>query len=83
MEYTEENIKKLEDVYKIMISLHNVQDGQEKETKLKAAGKLLQEVGLVKDPNDTREIATTYNKHLLKRIREYVKKSQAEVKRNG
>lgn len=83
MKYTEENIKKLEQIYDIMMSLQNTETEEEKISKVQQAGQLLYDIGMVKNPNNVKEVTQVYSTYLLEQIRAYVKKSQNEVKKNG
>lgn len=76
VKYTEENIAKLERVFKIMINLQDAKDSNEKQYKLRQACQLLYEVGMVDDPEDIDKAITIYNRYLLDTIRKIVQKSQ-------
>lgn len=76
MKYTEENINKLERVFKIMINLQDVKDSNEKRCKLRQACQLLYEVGMVDDPKNVAKAIKIYDRYLLDTIRKIVQKSQ-------
>lgn len=76
MKYTEENIAKLERVFKIMTKLKRTDDLVLKQQKLRQACQLLYEVGMISDPKDTTNALEVYDRHLFQRIREVVQKSQ-------
>lgn len=76
MKYTEENISKLESVFKIMINLQSIKDPATNRRKLRQACQLLYEVGMVDDPEDIDKAITIYDRYLLDTIRKIVQKSQ-------
>lgn len=76
MKYTEENISKLERVFKIMINLQDVKDSNKKQRKLRQVCQLLYEVGMVDDPEDIDKAITIYDRYLLDTIRKIVQKNQ-------
>ena len=76
MKYTEENISKLESVFKIMINLQGIKDSAVKQRKLHQVCQLLYEVGMVDDPEDTDKTIKIYDQYLLNDIRKIVQKSQ-------
>lgn len=76
MKYTEENINKLEYVFKIMINLQDIKDTTVKQSKLHQVCQLLYEVGMVDNPKDTDKAIEIYSKYLLNDIRKIVQKSQ-------
>lgn len=74
IKYTEENIKKLEKVYKIMMIASQLHNAAKRNQMILQAGKLLSEVGLVSKTANVQQITAAYNAHVLNRIREIVKK---------
>lgn len=76
MKYTEENISKLESVFKIMVTLKDTKDPATKQRKLRQVCQLLYEVGMVDDPEDIDKAITIYDRYLLDTIRKIVQKSQ-------
>lgn len=76
MKYTEENISKLESVFKIMINLQSIKDPATKRRKLRQVCQLLYEVGMVDDPKNVDKAITIYDRYLLNCIREIVQKNQ-------
>lgn len=76
VKYTEENINKLESVFKIMINLQDVKDSNEKQCKLRQACQLLYEVGMVDDPENVENAIKIYDQYLLNDIRKIVQKNQ-------
>lgn len=76
MKYTEENIAKLERVFKIMVTLKDTKDPATKQRKLCQACQLLYEVGMVDDPKNVDEAIKIYDRYLLDTIRKIVQKSQ-------
>lgn len=80
MPYNNYNIKILEKVYWLMINLKDVKDEKLRQQEIRKAGKLMAQVGLIKDTNDTHAIISVYNKHVLHQIRNFVKKTEQEAK---
>lgn len=76
VKYTEENIAKLERVFKIMVTLKDTKDPATKQRKLRQACQLLYEVGMVDDPKNVDKAITIYDRYLLNCIREIVQKNQ-------
>lgn len=76
MKYTEENISKLESVFKIMINLQDVKDSNKKQRKLRQVCQLLYEVGMVDDPKNVDKAIKIYDQYLLDTIRKIVQKNQ-------
>lgn len=76
MKYTEENIAKLERVFKIMVNLQDVKDSNKKRCKLHQACQLLYEVGMVDDPKNVAKTIKIYDQYLLNDIRKIVQKNQ-------
>lgn len=76
MKYTEENISKLESVFKIMINLQSIKDPATKQRKLRQVCQLLYEVGMVNNPRNVDKAITIYDRYLLNCIREIVQKNQ-------
>lgn len=79
MPYNNYNIKILEKVYGIMINLKDVKDEKLRQQEIRKAGKLMAQVGLIKDTNDTHVIIRAYNKHIFHQIRNFVKKTEQEA----
>lgn len=73
IKYTEENIKKLEEVYRIMMAASNLQNATKRNQMILQAGKLLHEVGLVSKTANVQQITAVYSDHILGRIREIVR----------
>lgn len=73
MKYTDENIQKLERVYRIMMAASQLQNTAKKNQMILQAGKLLHEVGLVSKTASVQQITATYNAHVLNRIREIIR----------
>ena len=73
MKYTEENIKKLEEIYRIMMTASNLQNTAKRNQMILQAGKLLSEVGLVSKTANVQQITAAYNAHVLNRIREIIR----------
>lgn len=80
IQYTQENIEKLEEVYKIMMQASDITDTAKKNAEIMKAGELLKQVGLIQEANDPKAIVAAYNEHVLGRIREIVKKTQEDTK---
>lgn len=76
MKYTEENINKLEYVFKIMINLQDIKDTTVKQSKLHQVCQLLYEVGMVNDPKNVAKAIKIYDQYLLDTIRKIVQKNQ-------
>lgn len=76
MKYTDENINKLEHVFKIMATLGDVKDPVLKKQKIKQVCQLLYEADMVDSLENPDRVLKIYNHHLLNRIREIVDKSQ-------
>lgn len=72
MKYTEENISKLESVFKIMINLQSIKDPATKQYKLRQACQLLYEVGMVDDPKNVAKSIKIYDQYLLNDIRKII-----------
>lgn len=75
MKYTEENISKLESVFKIMVTLKDTKDPVTKRRKLRQVCQLLYEVGMVDDPKNVAKAIKIYDQYLLDTIRKIVQKS--------
>lgn len=73
MTYNDYNIKLLEKVYWIMINLNDVKDEKLRQQEILKAGKLMAQVGLIKETNDTHAIIRVYNKHVLKQLRKFLR----------
>lgn len=73
IKYTEENIKKLEEVYRIMMTASQLQNTAKRNQEILKAGELLGEVGLVSNADDMQQITAAYSDHILGRIREIVR----------
>lgn len=76
MKYTEENISKLESVFKIMVTLKDTKDPATKQRKLRQVCQLLYEVGMVDDPKNVDKAIKIYDQYLLDTIRKIVQKNQ-------
>lgn len=76
IKYTEENIKKLEKVYKIMMIASQLHNAAKRNQMILQAGKLLSEVGLVSKTANVQQITAAYSDHILGRIREILRKEQ-------
>ena len=79
MTYNNYNIKILKKVYWLMINLNDVKDEKLRQQEIRKAGKLMAQVGLIKDTNDTHAIISAYNKHVLHQIRNFLKKTEHEA----
>ena len=73
MKYTDENIQKLEKVYRIMMLASQLHNAAKRKPMILQAGKLLSEVGLVSKADDMQQITAAYNAHVLNRIREIIR----------
>lgn len=76
MTYNNYNIKILEKVYWLMINLTDVKDDKLRQQEILKAGKLMAQVGLIKDTNDTHTIIRAYNQHVYRQIRNFIKKTE-------
>lgn len=79
MTYNDYNIKLLEKVYWLMMNLKDVKDEKLRQQEILKAGKLMAKVGLIKETNDTHTIISVYNKHVLRQIRNFIKKTEQEA----
>lgn len=79
MTYNNDNIKILEKVYWLMINLTDVKDEKLRQQEIQKAGKLMAQVGLIKNTNDTHAIIRAYNKHVFRQIRNFIKKTEQEA----
>lgn len=82
IKYTEENIKKLEEVYRIMMAASNLQNTAKRNQEILKAGELLGEVGLVSNADSVQQITAAYNNHVLGRIREIIRKASKQKSNN-
>lgn len=68
-----EQIKKLEDADQVILNLNKYADPTQT---IINVGQELYELGLVKDPNDLHEILKVYNKDVLNKIRNKIRKEE-------
>lgn len=68
-----DQIKKLEDADQVILNLNKYADPTQA---IINVGQELYELGLVKDPNDLHEILKVYNKDVLNKIRNKIRKEE-------